>query len=519
MTAKEVKKVILFGFLILAVGLFLRFTNLTLWPVFGDEAIYIRWAQVMSSEPTLRFLPLSDGKQPLFMWILMFLVRRFSDPLFIGRLVSVATGMGTVVGVFAVSWVLFKNYKAALLASLLWAISPFSLFFDRMALVDSTLAMFGTWTLFFGILIAKTHRLDMAMLTGFGLGFALLTKSPALFFVLMLPATWILSTWPTNLRGKLFHLVKLSALFLATLIIGLGMYNILRLGPNFHLLSSRTADYVFPINHILENPKDPFIFHFHRAGQWLWILGPAGAAVLAVLGVVFNIHKVYWKQVAILFVWALFPIGVQSEFAKVFTARYILFSIPAIFVLAGSAILGPKDWMKKAAVVVVGFFVAQALLFDRLLLTQSEAAPLPPGERAGYLEEWTAGTGIKEVADLIKEEHNKNPEKQIVVGTEGYFGTLPDGLQMYLDGVPNVVVIGVGLDIGDIPEQLGESFNAGNTTYLVANSSRLKFKGEFKDSGLEVVASYPKALRRTDSRDYVVHGPQDTFYLLKVITQ
>jgi len=506
-----VKKIILFGFLILVLAFGLRLYNLTLWPVFGDEAIYIRWAQVMGAEPTLRFLPLSDGKQPLFMWVLMFLVRRFSDPLFIGRLVSVATGMGTVGGIFAVSYLLFKNTRAALTASLVWAISPFAVFFDRMALVDSMLAMFGIWTLFFGVLTVKTQRLDMAMITGFMLGFALLTKSPALFFVILLPTTLVF--------GEHKKLFKHAILLLVTLTIGFAMYNIQRLGPNFHLLSSRTGDYVFPFSHLWENPKDPFIFHFHRAGQWLWIMGPSMVIGLLVFGVWLNRRK-YWRELLLLAIWSVLPIAVQAEFAKVFTARYIFFSIPVIFVLAGAAFIkSPLPKFKHSGSVswvLLIVFVVQALLFDQKLLTNPEAAPLPPGERAGYLEEWTAGTGIREVADLMKHEHAKDPAKQIVVGTEGYFGTLPDGLQMYLEGVPNVVVIGVGLDISEIPEPLAESIKAGNKTYLVANSSRLKFKGDFADHGLEIIASYPKALRRTDARDFVIHGPRDTFYLLRV---
>src|SRR3989344_5504345 len=103
----EWKWVILGGTLLLFVALFLRLYKLTLIPVFADEAIYIRWAQVMGAEPTLRFLPLSDGKQPLFMWILMFYVRRLSDPLFAGRILSVLSGLGTTIGIFAVSYILF----------------------------------------------------------------------------------------------------------------------------------------------------------------------------------------------------------------------------------------------------------------------------------------------------------------------------------------------------------------------------------------------------------------------------
>ncbi len=190
------------GLGIFLAALFLRVYNLTLLPVFGDEAIYIRWSQVMGAEPGLRFLPQSDGKQPLFMWVLMFLVRRFSDPLLIGRATSVFYGMGTLLGIFALTYYLFKSKKAALIAAVFWAISPFAVFFDRMALVDSMLTMFGVWILFFASITARRLRLDTALLAGFALGGALLTKSPAIFFALMIPFTWIISKWPERLPKK-----------------------------------------------------------------------------------------------------------------------------------------------------------------------------------------------------------------------------------------------------------------------------------------------------------------------------
>ena len=135
--------VALAGLGVIVLGLILRLIHLNILPVFCDEAIYIRWSQIMVSEPTLRFLPLSDGKQPLFMWILMFYVKRLGDPLFAGRLLSAVTGIGSMIGLFFLTYYIFKSKISALFASILWALSPLSLFFDRMALVDSMLTCFG----------------------------------------------------------------------------------------------------------------------------------------------------------------------------------------------------------------------------------------------------------------------------------------------------------------------------------------------------------------------------------------
>src|SRR4030042_902826 len=121
--------------------------------------------------------------------------KEWQSVIILSFLILVVAGVVTLMGVFTASLILFGSKKKALLASFIYAIVPFSVFFDRMALVDSMLSMFGIWTLIFGILTAKTLRLYFAMLAGFSLGGALLTKSPALFFVLLLPFCWLMSSW------------------------------------------------------------------------------------------------------------------------------------------------------------------------------------------------------------------------------------------------------------------------------------------------------------------------------------
>jgi hypothetical protein len=495
---------------ILALAVGLRLYHLNLIPVFADEAIYIRWSQIMGAEPTLRFLPLSDGKQPLFMWVLMFYVRRMADPLFAGRLLSVASGLGTMVGIFCVSYLLFKNKLVSLISTAIYALSPFTFFFDRMALVDSMLATFGIWTLFFGILTAKTRRLDMAMITGFCLGGALLTKSPALFFTLLLPTTWIFIKKPKDL-------IKLFFLIIVTYAIGYGMYNVLRLGPNFQLITSRNADYILPISNLWTNPKDPFIFHIKEIfTDWFVKMGPWPILGLFVIGLLVNLKK-YWKETIILTSWFIIPLLVQSEYAKVFTVRYIIFTLPPLFILAASGLSLPRrSLLAKAGWIIFTLFVVLALKFNYLIVTSPENASLPNSERSGYLEEWTAGTGIKEIADYLRTEEQKDPKTKIVVGTEGYFGTLPDGLQMYLNDRPKITVIGTGLDFRTIPSSLLESRKAGNKTYFVVNKSRIKNYAE--KLGLELVMVYPKAMRlEKSSKEYLNYGPQEVlfFYRLK----
>lgn len=503
---KEWKWTIILLILIILIGLGIRIYNLTILPIFVDEAIYVRWSQVMATEPTLRFLPLSDGKQPLYMWVLMFLIKYFSNPLFIGRLVSVATGIGTMFGIFTLSYLLFKNKIVSLFSVLAYVISPFSVFFDRMALVDSMLSMFGIWTVVFSFLTFKYKRFDLALISGFFLGFASLTKSPALFMAILLPTLWLLVKWPKESKKKLSQFIKFIFLIGVTYVLAFAMYNIQRLGPNFSLLSSRTGDYILPIGHIFINFFDPLLPHLKDFVVWLYSIGPITLLPLTIIGIFVGFKK-YFKETLVLLIWFLVPVFIQAEFGKAFTARYIFFTLPFFFILSGMAFLIESKLGKKIIAVIFVIFALQSLRFDFLLLTNPEKANLPRGERSGYLEEWTAGQGIKEISEYLKIEESKNPGEQIVVGTEGYFGTLPDGLQIYVNDLPNIIVVGVGVIIEDTPKSLKEAVEAGNKTYLVINKSR--FRGDAEELGFKLIASYPKGLRLLDSQQYARYGLQE----------
>ena len=485
------------AFAVIGLFLFFRLRAITNLPVFADEAIYVRWAQVMRAESTLRFLPLSDGKQPLYMWMLILFFKFISDPLVAGRLLSVFSGLGTIVGMGIVSWYLFRSKKVVLITTLLWAVSPYSVFFDKMALVDSLLAFFGIWFFYFAILTVEKVKLDFAMITGFFLGGALLTKSPALFFSILLPTTFLLSGYLKNPKKKKLKILRLILIFIPTLFIGYGIYNILRLGPNFHMIKIRNYDYVFPLSHLWLNPKDPFIFLVPKFLDWIWRMGPFSVLILGLLGFAVNLKKNFSKAVVLL-LWFIFPVLVQAMFAKVFTARYIYFCLPFLFLTAGSVFLVKNKAIEILSLILLVLGLAISLRFNYFLLTDISKANLPRSERSGYLEEWSAGQGIKEVADYIEKLYLEGP-KEIIVGTEGYFGTLPDGLQIYLNKYPEIIVIGVGLNFDTVPVPLLESRDAGNLTIFVVNNSR--FFGNAEDLGLNLISSYPKALKPGGGRE------------------
>jgi len=488
--------------IILLVGLyfFSRLQNLTAIPVFGDEAIYIRWSQIIKSVETLRFIPQTDGKQPLFMWFTAVIFKFISDPLVAGRFISILAGFLSLVGIFSIICILISfssieknplkfifnslkdNFYLGFLSSIIYIFLPFSFFFDRMALPDNLLSMFGVWSLFFTLLLSKFKRLDLSLILGIILGLAWLTKSPAIYFVVLAVFSFIV----LNLKN-----LKTAYLPIISSIIAFVIYNILRLGPQFQMIALRNQDYIWSIGEILKHPFDPLRPHL---GDALVIFNQYISLPILIFGLIglilFFIKKIRNSKLEIshlvLISWFILPFISNCIFAKVFTARYILFTLPPLIVLIT---LGLSVFFKKTIfkIIFISLLFIPNLIFIFNLSTKPFDVKLPNTE-SGYLEGWTSGWGIQEAAQYLKD---RSKQANVIVGTEGNFGTLPDGFQIYTNQVNQLTVIGLGLGFTKIPSNLTNAFKYGDEVYILINKSRLTIDSLDLDK-LKLVKFYSK---------------------------
>jgi len=350
----------------------------------------------MKTEASLRFVPQTDGKQPLFMWVTVPFFKLSSDPLVAGRLVSVATGFGSLLGIVFLSYILFGDILITALSALVYTLLPFTVFFDRMALVDSMLAMFGIWSLGLSILFAKTHRLDHAMLLGFTIGGGLLTKSPAEFYYIWLVVALIFFFRPQKNKD---HAVRdlLVGLFAITVISQL-MYNILRLGPAFNMINSRNQDYLFSWKEVLSHPLNPFIGNFKTTLDWFWLLFTPTILATLIFGLLPKKTRFYAFFLCLI---SLIPLLGQAAIAKVYTSRYILFAVLPLIPVCGLGLnwlVTRKGLLIKLSSIVI---LIVPLIISFLYVFQPTKAPMPFDMRDGYLDEWTAGWGQKDIANYF----------------------------------------------------------------------------------------------------------------------
>lgn len=463
-----------------------RLYNLTYLPIFTDEAIYIRWSQIGSRDAAWRFISLVDGKQPLFTWIAMVLMRLVEDPILAGRLVSVFAGLGSLIGMFCLGREVFKNTRIGIIASVLYLISPFALVYDRMALYDSLTAMLSIWSFYLAILLVRRVRLDIALIFGMTLGLGMLNKTSGFLSLYMVPLTVILFDFQK--KDRLYRLGRWVILVGVGAFIAYAMYSILRLSPLFHMVGQKDAVFVYPFGEWLKHPTE--FFMGNTRGLFDWLIGYLTWPVwIAVVLPAFTFWR-HTREKLLLYGWWLAPFVALALFGRVLYPRFILFMTMPLLVLASFTVDVLITRWKKT---VIGFVfliivLSPSIWTDFLLLTQPTHALIPQADRGQYINDWPAGWGVREVSAFLLEESQKG---KVVVYTQGTFGLLPYGLEIWLVDKPNIEIKGLWPLTETAPSEVLESASK-SPTYLVANEPS-DVPGGWP---LTLVASYPKGLRK-----------------------
>ncbi|TEU10420.1 MAG: glycosyltransferase family 39 protein, partial [Anaerolineales bacterium] len=154
--------------------------NLTLLPVFNDEAIYVQIPQAMGQD---LFAPLQirDSKFTLA-WLTAVFSILPGDPLRSARWASVFAGGLSLLGIYLIGRQIYSR-RVGTIAAMLYLISPLTLFHDRMLLADVTLNTCGIYTLLFSLLLMKRDCLADALGMGLSMGLGMLSKLPGAFFL------------------------------------------------------------------------------------------------------------------------------------------------------------------------------------------------------------------------------------------------------------------------------------------------------------------------------------------------
>jgi 4-amino-4-deoxy-L-arabinose transferase-like glycosyltransferase len=459
--------------------------KLVLLPVFADESIYIRWSQLMIDNwKQYAFFPLNDGKTPLQMWLLVPLLQIGKDPLWTARLLSVLAGLAQIFVSGAIVKALGGRRMTVWLSMILTAILPMWYFHHRMALIDALLTLWlslSIWGTIKLVTSAKMQRIRWAVATGLFFGLALLTKLPAILFIPAFPLFSFL-TKPKNAT----ELFKRWSFISLSVVLGLGMFVLLKIHPAFGQLFSRGGDFLHPWQYIFLHGGWMSTVHnipsyLRYATQYLTL------PVLVLIGFGLfapdpkrrqQMHVLFWSGLAfaapiVLMGKVVYPRYFMpiSIFATVITALAI--ETIVINYVQKPGLLWKKSLAALATALLLSNIAGQSITFMAAAVTDPAALPFVRVDREQYLGEWSSGHGITQTVELIKQQSQHGT---IAVATEGSFGTLPDGILMYLhrSDVHNIYVEGIGYPVKGIPEKFSTRAKDFQTVWLVVNSHRLE---------------------------------------------
>lgn len=458
-----------------------RLLLLTALPIFTDEAIYLRWAQIGGNDPAWRFISLTDGKQPLFTWLAMISLRFFSDPLLGGRLVSVLAGIGSMIGLMVLAYELFRSGRISIIAAILYIISPFALMYDRLALYDSLSTAFAIWSCFLAIRMTRSLRFDVAMLYGVSLGLGMINKSSGFLSLYLFPLTLLVLQLP---KKKPFQtIVRWVLLALLAAGISQAIYVVLRLSPFYYLIGQKDSIFVHPFSAIFTIYPS---FIGNLRGLFDWFIHYLTVPIILAMVPALVIKGKEWKSIGLLLAWSLAPMFALGYFGKVLYPRYILFMVIPLLILTSITIdwlitRWKGQWRLYVLVMAIGFFAVRASYY---ILFQPVYAPIPAADRGQLIDDWPSGWGVPEVNELLTKELAKG---EVAVFTDGTFGLLPYAIEIYHARNTNLFIKGVWPMPKDMPEEIIEQARS-KPTYIIMNQTRSNLEGW----PVELIATYQK---------------------------
>ncbi len=381
----------LIWFLLIILFLFSRVYNPEGLPLFSDEAYAV--ARVWELKQTGELLGMIKyTTQPIFIWLVALFQWLPFSPVVDGRLASGVLGLGTalILAKLAAKWI---GSGAGIPAFILMTVLPFSVFYDRTILFEST-------TLFFMVL---------ALVFPVAVGLAVLTKQTG----------WLVLPLAAGIGQGDKRWLKIGVGILTAIAVWY-----LAMGNLDLVLGTVLAKTAAPISAAAD-----FKSNFLRAKLWLedYLTWPVilmsifgGAAALA--------EVLRRKKITPLLAIAIWTLGVflfVNKTAVIFYPRYLY---PIVL---GVVLLAAKGWFecgRRLGIIEWGLvglliLVPGTVISGRIILTP-EAAKIPREDRFQFFEDWTSGVGSKELADEIVKISAKKETEVYLEEENSYFITL-----------------------------------------------------------------------------------------------
>jgi len=408
-------------FLIVVMGFFvIRIIFIGTYPPFNDESIHIAWARYMVENPGARFISMVwGGKQPLPFWLFGWAERLYpSDPFFAGRIVSLIVSFLSLIGVYFLTNVAFSSRKAAFWASVLFVLSPMSVFFGTQVLMEPMLFALSTWLLTVFFLFIRHPDVKKAMLVGIlaGIGFWIKSSVVHVIFLILGTSGVILFYWTFKKQWKNAYFL----LFCLGLTLGAALIVVspLLTNPAWPAMQAWNARYGFTFNDFLAFPIREWSTNVLSGGIWyLFYLTPL-FLVLASISLIrkTNVRRQDRNTIYVLAVWGICWFFLTAITVRQVSSRYFYPASLPLFPLAGFTMAKIMEHsfkgFKKLLTVALLFFLSlqTAMLVVSPPFFFGILGKITPFANESYLVSgWESGYGLPQAIGWIKEKSKQYP--------------------------------------------------------------------------------------------------------------
>lgn len=342
--------------------------------------------------------------------------------LFAGRLISIIAGSITLFGIYKLSFFLFKSQKISVFSVFLSIISPFMLFYDRLALYDSLLCAMLIWSVYFALKTSTSFAIRDTLLWGVFLGLGFLTKSPAVFYLVLTVICFFILN---HANEKKKDIKKIILLPLVAIIITELINNIQRLSENFKLIDIKNQQFQLSLNEFFSSSFILLINNLKEIFTWLISYYTLPIFILGCFALLILLFKETKKGLILFLLW-FSPIFIFAAFGKILFPRYILFTTPyfliALVVICVNFFSSSK-LPKIFKILILFMLLILPLRFDYLIINYPAQAPLANIEHNQYISGKPSGYGLNKIFTFLDKELDNGPPITLV--TQGKFGLFP----------------------------------------------------------------------------------------------
>jgi hypothetical protein len=417
----------------------MRLPGLLAPPLFNDEAVYLLRAQHF---PDQFLSTIHDGKL-IHELLLAVLAHLPLDPLVSGRLLSVACGWLTVIGLW-LSGKMVADQRAGILAGLLYICSPLAIVHDLLAIPDSMLTSVASFVLALSLRLYRTPNPHRWHAAGVGalVALASLVKLPGVFLFALPALTMLMRTMPPEQRHRRWEMVRTA--LIVTLLAPAAFAPFNYGGAESHKVGA--LNLMLQIERVGQN--------LYRIGEWITIAMPLSALMIAGIGLATSQTR---RQHLFLFLSAgLFCLALAA-IGSVLYPRYILPAWVPILFAAGLSLSQHQQHrvvLRSISAVLTLITCLWGAFFAFQYVRNPAYAPLTTTDRHQYVETWTAGYHMAEIVHQLRTEAERSGS--IILASPLQPRLIHLGPKIYLNDDPRVAFIDIDMQATNARQRLGD---------------------------------------------------------------